>query len=122
MLKDFLSNAMSESSPTSSRRTVLLFYAIILGTVLYVAIIALGYVICLSKIDRTSSIQVLKYMIYFCFGTLVFILLLSGVITWQNINDTIQSVKGLPPGVQQQITQAIDKTTATTTVTTKPTE
>lgn len=114
-VKDFMSNAISETSPTSSRRTVLLFYAIILGALLYLAIIILGYVICLSKVDRASSIQVLKYMIYFCFGTLVFILLLSGVITWQNINDTIQSVKGIPPGIKQELTQTVEKTTTTAT-------
>ena len=112
---DTLKSLINTESPTSSRRAILLFYAVAIGAFTYTATIGLAYVICIDKwIDKQSALQVLKWMVYLIAITILFILLLAGVITWQNVNDTINSVKGLPPAVNQ-IQQTIEKTQTTLT-------
>lgn len=111
----FLKTLLNSESPTSSRRGVMLYYAIGIGALCYIATIVLAYVICIDKnIDKQSAIQVLKWMVYLIAVTILFILLLAGVITWQNVNDTINSVKGLPQGINQ-LQQTVEKTQTTVT-------
>lgn len=115
----FLVNAIQGDSATSSRRVILLYYSILIGSLVYIAIIALAYTICIhANMDKETVLQIFKYMIYLTLITLAFILLLAGVITWQNVNDTINSVKGLPSSIQQieqTVEKAVEKTSTTVT-------
>ncbi len=119
MFKD-LQTLISSDNATSSRRAILIYYAIIIGTIVYLAILVLGYVICLGKgVDKSTVLEVYKWMIYLGAITLGFVLLMAGVITWQNINDTINSVKGLPQSVQT-LEKTVETTKAQLTTTTNP--
>lgn len=126
MFKDF-QTLISSDNNTSSRRAILIYYAIIIGTIVYMAILILGYVICLQKgVDKSTVLEIYKSMLYLTLITLAFILLLAGVITWQNINDTISSVKGLPQAIEKTHTEidelktdamnTVNKTSTTTTI------
>lgn len=110
----FLKSVVSNDNATSSRRVILLF-TMFIGAFVDFAIIILAFKICLAaKPDPSDHIDVLNILIKLTVIFKVFILLLSGIITWQNITDTIQTVKGLPAGVQQ-LTQTIEKTQTTAT-------
>lgn len=118
----FIANAINTESATSSRRVILLYYSILIGSLVYIAIIALAYLICIhGNMDKDTVLQIFKYMIYLTLITLAFILLLAGVITWQNVNDSINSIKGLPQTIKQ-VEQSIEtaKETVSTTTTTNP--
>lgn len=124
MFKDF-QTLISSDNNTSSRRAILIYYAIIIGTIVYMAILILGYVICLQKgVEKDTVLSVYKWMIYLAAVTLGFVLLMAGVITWQNVNDTINSVKGLPQAIEKTHTEidelktAAQNTVAKTSVTT----
>ena len=115
----FLKQIVSNDNPTSSRRVILLF-TMFINAFVDLAIIVLAFKICLSsKQNPIDHIDVLNILIKLTMIFKVFILLLSGIITWQNITDTINSVKGLPAGVQQ-LTQTVEtaKTSITATQTT----
>lgn len=119
MFKD-LQTLISTDNATSSRRAILLFYALVIGSIVYLAILVLGYVICLQpKVEKDTVLSVYRWMIYLGAITLAFVLLMAGVITWQNVNDTINSVKGLPQTVQS-LEQTIETTKAQLTTTTLP--
>lgn len=105
MFKD-LQTLISTDNATSSRRAILIYYALVIGSIVYLAILVLGYVICLQpKVEKDTVFSVYKWMIYLGAITLGFILLMAGVITWQNVNDTINSVKGLPQAIEKTHTE-----------------
>lgn len=111
---EFIKSVVSNDNATSSRRVILMF-TMLIGAIVDISLIILSFKICLaSKPDPTDHIDVLNILIKLTIIFKVFILLLSGIITWQNITDTINSIKGLPQGLQQ-LTQTIE--TAKTSIT-----
>lgn len=93
-MKDIIRNALSGESSISSRRLILLF-TMLIGAIVDISIIALSFKICLSvAVNTINTIQVLDVLIKLTITFKVFILLLSGIITWQNITDSIHAVKG----------------------------
>jgi len=108
---NWVKTIVSTDNATSSRRFILFYYALCLETIVAVSTVILSfYIIFNQHLDKDICLPIMKYMLWLNGLFMVFTLLMAGVITWQNINDTIASVKGLPQSVQQ-LTQTVEKTT-----------
>lgn len=118
-------------SEVSSRRLITMLIMLICMFVNTAAIVLSFIVATRSPEANASPIQALDRLIEVIIITYVAILLLIGLITWQNVNDTISLVRGVVPqnvvkaadDIQdkaQEIKETIGVTTGTKVITPQP--
>lgn len=85
-----------KDSEVSSRRLVTLVITL-MDIFITAAIIALVFVVAMRPPSTsTTAIQAVDRLLEFIIIMNVTILLLIGIITWQNVNDTVSLIKGVP--------------------------
>lgn len=107
----FIKSALSSGSEESSRR-VMMFNAMLMMDMTAASIVVVAILACAKVMATPDVVPVMSKLIYAMIALNVVILLLAGIITWQNINETINSVKGVPNQFQsfQQTIKSVETT------------
>jgi beta-lactamase regulating signal transducer with metallopeptidase domain len=103
----------STDQGVSEKRLIIIWIAIASLTVIS-AVIGLCFIVTLYPLPAgNSGLQAIKMLLYALILVLVFILVLSGVITWGDLNNTVGLVRGLAPAItsaSQTVTEKIQET------------
>lgn len=100
----FLKTAIDGTDPTVDERRLSLVVALFLIVLVVLATGGIGYVVAFTAKDQNPfSVNAMHQLIYVIALLCLFACLMSGIVTWQNINDTLKSVQNLPPGTMQTI-------------------
>lgn len=93
---ELVKNSLSGDSSVSSRRLITMI-SVLVSVAVNVGIILLSFRIALNpNVNNVAAIQALDRMIKLTVINSTLVLLLIGVITWQNINETARTIRGLP--------------------------
>jgi uncharacterized membrane protein len=95
-------------SEISSRRLITMIILQV-GVLINLAIIVMSFVVIFRPAPETNTslIQVMDRLIELVIISWVAVFLLVGLITWQNVNDTLSLIRG--GGITQNITKAADQ-------------
>jgi len=96
-MKDFvnwLRASFEGSNKSASSRRVTTFWFVALETIISLAIVTCCIFLVLTEESRPQALDSIYKLIIFSVISRVSIFLLMSIITWQNITDTVNAVKG----------------------------
>lgn len=109
---NYLQKALSGADNTASSRRLITFISVLVMVIIDLSIVALCYKVAVAPAANDHSIAAIEKLIQLSLIIKVFIMLLIGIITWQNINDSAKIIKGLPTTETEIEATLKQKTTA----------
>jgi hypothetical protein len=100
----FLKRAIDSTDEGVNEKRLIAIYAFVASLVVILAEIVLIFLIVLQVVPvPLGSLQAIGMLLYLLMVVLVFILLMSGVIAWSDVNATAGIIRGIPGSVREVI-------------------
>ena len=91
----FLKTLIDPTNTQTSSKRFIAVSSFLLCALVVVSFVILSFkVALLTDANNVNAIQALKLMIYILIVILIFILVLCQIVTWQNLNETAQILRG----------------------------